>query len=122
MTDATRWRVLKRWWFWLIVAAAVLVLLGSCDWEGETFNVNLVNDTSERIQLQNCRSDDCDSFFSESLALAEPGESIGVTGTVGRPTWYQARDEEGNVLGCFTLDLDESANFDLYASDLRPCP
>jgi hypothetical protein len=107
----------------LVVGLILAATLGRfCAIEGDTFGIDLVNDTDQRLQFLQCGGD-CDSFYQ--MPHADSGENVGINNTVGVVNLWQVRDEEGNVLGCFRIDFDHRPGpdeDDLYVSrDLGPC-
>ena len=125
VTSAIDWLRTRRP-VWLVavglgVAAVVGAALVTGSLEGDTFSMNVVNDTDERVQLRQCL-DACDS--SVRTPHLEPGDDYSVSAALGVLNWWQVRDEAGNVLGCFRIDFDDRPEFnDLYVGeDLVPCP
>ena len=95
--------------------------LGNLSWEGETFTVDLVNDTTEPLQFLQCADDYCESFARAKRV--DPRESHPIAGTVDVLSWWQVQDEAGHVLGCFRIDFSQRPRgLELRASELRSCP
>jgi hypothetical protein len=108
----------------LVVVALALgvavAFMAAC--EGDTFRMDLTNDTQEPLEFRLC-SADCNRFHLESRI--EPGKHRPTNFAVGILSYWQVQDEEGAVLGCFRIyEPDERPELRvLYVSkDLVPCP
>jgi hypothetical protein len=99
----------------------VLELIAKIGWGGGIhYGVDLVNDTAEPLDLFVCEDDGCDSLTNEKHL--GPGESRRTVGD-DEPYWWLAKNEAGDVLGCFRIDFEPADHgIDLFASQLQPCP
>lgn len=110
--------------FWLVALALGVGLLSvwlvACSIDGDTYRLNLTNDTHETLVM--CPRD-CDSSPIEPEQV-EAGEYEPVNGAVGHRLLWQVRDQEDNILGCFIYDFDERPKIEerYVSTDLVPCP
>lgn len=100
------------------VALTGLVLLN--DIEGDTYAVDLTNNTQERLRFHACGGG-CDE--EHLVTWVEAGDKRSANGALGVLNLWQVRNEEGVVMGCFRLDVEERSQVrDLSVSrDLEPC-
>ena len=103
-----------------IAFAAIWILGAKCSLDGDTYTLNLTNDTQEMLVM--CARD-CDSSPTRPRQV-EPGEYALVSGAVGHGVLWQVRDLEDNILGCFIYDFDERPKIEerYVSTDLVPCP
>jgi hypothetical protein len=102
----------------VLILVSLAIVTAACD--GDTFAIDLVNDTGQAQIVVECKFDDCEN--PRSSKLLAPDESARTIGVVGVVSWWQVLDLDENVLGCFRLDFDERPKHDLFASDLGDCP
>lgn len=107
----------------IFVACGVLVNTFDVkfDWEGDTYPVDFVNDTTRPLKFSVCAAGDCDSL--RGTRIVKPGESYPVSGTVDLVSFYNVQDETGAEIGCFKLDFDaRPKNLEIPVSRIRSCP
>ena len=111
---------------WLVAIAftAVWILgwLVACNIDGDTYRMDLKNDTPEILEIGLCGSD-CDKTNASNLV--EPGDTYTSMNIVGVLNWYRVQDEEATVLGCIKVyEPDERPNIRErnVSTNLVPCP
>lgn len=90
-------------------------------WDGQTFPVDLTNDSAEPLTFLVCVDDDCQSFGRREQVA--PGETYPDVGKVDRPAMWLVSDLQGNVLGCFRIPFDKKyEHVTLRVSEIDRCP
>ncbi len=77
----------------VVVALALgvaMAFMAACDWEGDTFNMDLANDTQEPLEFRLCTSTSCNRILRERRV--ESGEHFPATNTVGFLSYWQVQD------------------------------
>jgi hypothetical protein len=98
---------------------AISVALGACD--GDTYSVQLVNDTQQAVEFEDCLGDNCDDL--RHVATLDPGDSSSENATVDADEWWLVRDESGAKLGCVNAPSDERyPDYEVLASAVQGCP
>ncbi len=85
-------RIMKNARFRLLALALALGLtlafMAAC--EGDTFRIDLTNDTQEPLEFGQCKRGNCNSFHFESRI--EPGKDYGANFRVGILSYWQVQD------------------------------
>ena len=95
--------------------AALWLGTNGCSIDGDTYGLQLVNDTQEPLEYQ----------YYGRKNLVQPGASRSQNAMAGHLSWWHVRNEQGEVLGCVPFDYPRSSAKKIvrYVSlDLEPCP
>jgi hypothetical protein len=110
---------LRRALLWSLVVL-VFVACQSIGFDGDTYSIELANASTEQLTFLDCGVGDCDDPLR--TRRVDAGDSINAVGTVDVFTWWQVRNLESNVLGCFLFDFEERPSAGLSTNELDECP
>lgn len=103
--------------------ASFLLLVAACTTfeSAATTDLTLRNDTSQAVVVKDCLASSCTAFrYSKRIS---PGASAAATDHGDGRSWWLVLDQNGNRLGCLTLDLTQRVEgYTLRLTGIVTCP